>query len=273
MFFKQLKEELFSSPLYLFSVLFLLLLVALSLLAPVLPLDPNTTNVSQMNQPPSLDHLFGTDNVGRDYFARVLYGGRISLLVGILAMLASVLIGSLVGIVAGYFGGLMDSILMRTVDVLSSIPWLVLVIVLSVFLKPGLTTIIIVIGGFSWMRISRLIRAETLSAKTHDYVSYARFIGVKPWTIIRRPSILPTLIVAASSSISSAIMTESALSFLGIGIQQPLASWGSLLQNAQSTLQSAPYMAILPGLFILLTIYSFNNVGDLIRDSLQKEVS
>ena len=276
MFFKQLKEELFSSPLYLFSVLFLLLLVALSLLAPVLPLDPNTTNVSQMNQPPSLDHLFGTDNVGRDYFARVLYGGRISLLVGVLAMLASVLIGSLVGIVAGYFGGLMDSILMRTVDVLSSIPWLVLVMVLSVFLKPGLTTIIIVIGGFSWMRISRLIRAETLSAKTHDYVSYARFIGVKPLTIIRRhilPSILPTLIVAASSSISSAIMTESALSFLGIGIQQPLASWGSLLQNAQSTLQSAPYMAILPGLFILLTIYSFNNVGDLIRDSLQKEVS
>ena len=276
MFFKQLKEELFSSPLYLFSVLFLLLLILLSMLAPVLPLDPNTTNVSQMNQPPSLDHLFGTDNVGRDYFARVLYGGRISLLVGVLAMLASVLIGSLVGIVAGYFGGLMDSILMRTVDVLSSIPWLVLVIVLSVFLKPGLTTIIIVIGGFSWMRISRLIRAETLSAKTHDYVSYARFIGVKPWTIIRRhilPSILPTLIVAASSSISSAIMTESALSFLGIGIQQPLASWGSLLQNAQSTLQSAPYMAILPGLFILLTIYSFNNVGDLIRDSLQKEVS
>ena len=276
MFFKQLKEELFSSPLYLFSVLFLFLLVALSLLAPVLPLDPNTTNVSQMNQPPSLDHIFGTDNVGRDYFARVLYGGRISLLVGVLAMLASVLIGSLVGIVAGYFGGLMDSILMRTVDVLSSIPWLVLVIVLSVFLKPGLTTIIIVIGGFSWMRISRLIRAETLSAKTHDYVSYARFIGVKPWTIIRRhilPSILPTLIVAASSSISSAIMTESALSFLGIGIQQPLASWGSLLQNAQSTLQSAPHMAILPGLFILLTIYSFNNVGDLIRDSLQKEVS
>lgn len=276
MFFKQLKEELFSSPLYLFSVLFLLLLVLLSILAPVLPLDPNTTNVSQMNQPPSLDHIFGTDNVGRDYFARVLYGGRISLLVGVLAMLASVLIGSLVGIVAGYFGGLMDSILMRTVDVLSSIPWLVLVIVLSVFLKPGLTTIIIVIGGFSWMRISRLIRAETLSAKTHDYVSYARFIGVKPLTIIRRhilPSILPTLIVAASSSISSAIMTESALSFLGIGIQQPLASWGSLLQNAQSTLQSTPYMAILPGLFILLTIYSFNNIGDLIRDSLQKEVS
>lgn len=275
MFFKRLKEETVSSPLYLFSVLFLFFLLTLSILAPILPLEPNTTNVSQMNQPPSLAHIFGTDNVGRDYFARVLFGGRISLLVGVLAMLASVLIGSLVGILAGYFGGWLDSLLMRTVDVLSSIPWLVLVIVVSVFLQPGLTTIIVVIGGFSWMRISRLIRAETLSAKTHDYVSYARYIGVRPMVIIRRhilPSIFPTLIVAASSSISSAIMTESALSFLGIGIQQPLASWGSLLQNAQSTLQSAPHMAILPGFFILLTIYSFNNVGDLIRDSLQKEV-
>lgn len=275
MFFKQFKAQILSSPLYLFSVFFLLFLVLLSISLPLFPLNPTSTNITQMNQAPSLDYLFGTDNMGRDYLARVLYGGRISLLVGVLAMLASVLIGTLVGITAGYFGGWVDSVLMRIVDVLSSIPWLVLVIVLSVFLKPGLTTIIIVIGGFSWMRISRLIRGETLSAKTHDYVSYARFIGVQPLTIIRRhilPSILPTLIVAASSSISSAIMTESALSFLGIGIQQPQASWGSLLQNAQSTLQSTPYMAILPGLFILLTIYSFNNVGDLIRDSLQKEV-
>lgn len=275
MFFKQFKTQILSSPLYLFSVFFLLFLVLLSISLPLFPLNPTSTNITQMNQAPSLDYLFGTDNMGRDYLARVLYGGRISLLVGVLAMLASVLIGTLVGITAGYFGGWVDSVLMRIVDVLSSIPWLVLVIVLSVFLKPGLTTIIIVIGGFSWMRISRLIRGETLSAKTHDYVNYARFIGVQPLTIIRRhilPSILPTLIVAASSSISSAIMTESALSFLGIGIQQPQASWGSLLQNAQSTLQSTPYMAILPGLFILLTIYSFNNVGDLIRDSLQKEV-
>lgn len=274
MFLKQIKKEIFSSPLYLFSVLFVALLMILSILAPILPLDPNTTNVSQMNQGPSWSHIFGTDNVGRDYFARVLYGGRISLLVGVLSMVASVLIGSTIGIVAGYFGGRLDNLLMRLVDVLSSIPWLVLVIVLSVFLKPGLITIIIVIGGFSWMRIARLIRAETLSAKTRDYVGYAQFIRVHPFTIIRRhilPSVLPTLIVAATGSVSSAIMTESALSFLGIGIQQPLASWGSLLQNAQSTLQSSPHMAILPGLFILLTIYSFNNIGDLIRDSLQKE--
>ncbi|HFI0149875.1 TPA: ABC transporter permease [Streptococcus suis] len=270
----RLKEELKTSPLYLFSVGFVVLLVLLSLIAPLLPLDPNQTDVSQMNQGPSWEHWFGTDQVGRDYFIRVLYGGRISLLVGLLAMLATVTIGSLVGISAGYFGGRIDGVLMRLVDVLSSIPWLVLVIVLSVFLKPGLSTIVLVIGGFSWMSIARLLRAETQSAKVYDYVVYARFIGVGPLQIIRRhilPSILPMLIVAASTSISSAIMTESALSFLGIGIQQPLASWGSLLQNAQSTLQSAPHMAILPGIFILLTIYSFNNIGDLIRDSLREE--
>lgn len=275
-FLKRLKEELLSSPLYLFSAAFLVLLFLLSLAAPLIPIDPNATDVTAMNQGPSLTHFFGTDQIGRDYFIRVVYGGRISLLVGVLAMLASVLIGSLVGIVAGFFGGKIDSFLMRLVDVLSSIPWLVLVIVLSVFLKPGLSTIIIVIGGFSWMSISRLIRGETLAAKVHDYVQYADFIGVKKSVIIRRhilPAILPTLIVAATTSISSAIMTESALSFLGIGIQQPLASWGSLLQNAQTTLQSAPYMAILPGFFILLTIYSFNNIGDLVRDSLQGEVN
>lgn len=273
---KRFKEELLASPLYLFSLSFLIVLVILALCVPLLPLDPNQTNVSQMNQAPSLDHLFGTDQLGRDYFIRVLYGGRISLLVGILAMAANVLIGSVIGITAGYLGGKWDSWLMRLVDVLSSIPWLVLVIVLSVFLKPGLTTIIAVIGGFSWMGIARLLRAETLAAKVHDYVQYAQFIRVSKTRIVWKhilPSILPTTIVAASTSMSSAIMTESALSFLGIGIQQPLASWGSLLQNAQSTLQSAPHMALLPGVCILLTIYSFNNIGDWVRDSLQKEMS
>ena len=275
MILKQFKETLKSSPLYLFSLLFILFLIILSLIAPLIPIDPNVTDVSQMNQGPSAEHWFGTDQVGRDYFIRVIYGGRISLLVGLLAMAASLTIGSLVGITAGYLGGKWDNAIMRVVDVLSSIPWLVLVIVLSIFLKPGLSTIIIVIGGFSWMNIARMLRAETLKAKVADYVGYASFIGLKKPLIIWRhilPAILPTLIVTASTSISSAIMTESALSFLGMGIQQPLASWGSLLQNAQSTLQSAPHMAILPGLFILLTIYSFNIIGDLIRDCLEREV-
>lgn len=272
---KKIGQVIFSSPVYTFSVVFLIMLIILSLIAPLLPLDPNATDVSNMSQPPSLAHWFGTDEVGRDYFIRVLYGGRVSLLVGVLAMLTATTIGTLVGLTAGYFGGLIDSILMRLLDVLSAIPWLVLVIVLSVFLKPGLTTIIVIIGCFSWMGIARLIRGETLAAKERDYVIYAKFIGIPPFKIIVRhilPSVLPTLIVAASASISGAIMTESALSFLGMGIQQPMASWGSLLQNAQSSLQRAPYMAILPGLFVIFTVYSFNNLGDLIKSVLQREV-
>ena len=265
-------KSILRHPIYLLSALFLLVLICLSIGAPLLPLDPTATNVSQMSQPPSWQHLFGTDEVGRDYFIRVVYGGRVSLLVGILAMLTATFIGTVIGLVAGYFGGWLDNVLMRAVDVLSAIPWLVLVIVLSVFLKPGLTTIVIVIGGFSWMSIARLIRAETLAAKERDYVAYGRFIGQKSLTIIAKhvfPSVLPTLIVAATNSISSAIMTESALSFLGMGIQQPMSSWGSLLQNAQATLQSAPYMAILPGLFVVLTVYSFNNLGDFVKSRLQ----
>lgn len=254
---------------YWFPIAFLVILSLLAIFAPLIPIDPNATDVAQMSTPPNMTHIFGTDEVGRDYFIRVVYGGRISLLVGILAMLASTLIGTFVGIVSGYFGGKIDSLLMRLVDILSSIPWLVLVIVLSVLLKPGLVTIIFVIGCFSWMSIARLIRAETLSVKEREYVIYAQFIGEKNSKIIMRhifPAVLPTLIVAATGSISSAIMTESALSFLGVGIQPPTASWGSLLQNAQASLQNAPYMAILPGLFIILTVLSFNSLGNYLRD-------
>lgn len=272
--FQKSRQALFSSPVYLFSFFFLALLILLSLAAPLIPINPNATDVSQMSQAPSWQHLFGTDEVGRDYFIRVLYGGRVSLLVGVLAMLTATTIGTVVGLAAGYFGGWLDNLLMRLVDILSSIPWLVLVIVLSVFLKPGLSTIIIVIGGFSWMSIARLIRGETLAVKEREYVLYSQFVGVTTPKIIRRhilPAVLPTLTVAASNSISSAIMTESALSFLGMGIQQPLASWGSLLQNAQNSLQRAPYMAILPGLFVALTVYSFNNLGDYLKSLLQRE--
>ena len=254
---------------YWLPIIFLIILAILAIIAPLIPIDPNATDVSQMSTGPSLKHIFGTDEVGRDYFIRVVYGGRISLLVGVLAMIASTLIGTFIGIVAGYFGGWLDSLLMRFVDILSSIPWLVLVIVLSVLLKPGLVTIIFVIGCFSWMSIARLIRAETLSVKEREYVIYAQFIGEKNSKIIRKhifPAVLPTLIVAATGSISSAIMTESALSFLGIGIQPPVASWGSLLQNAQASLQQSPYMAILPGLFIILTVYSFNSLGNYLRE-------
>ena len=206
--------------------------------------------------------------MGRDYLARVIYGGRISLLVGVLAMMMSVTIGVTVGTVSGYFGGIVDAVLMRIVDVMQSIPWLVLVTVVSIFFKQGLSSIIIVIGFFTWMEIARLVRAEVLSVKEREYVLYAKFTGISSAKMIFRhliPSVLPTIIIAATTSISNAIMTESSLSFLGIGIQEPMSSWGKLLQSAQSNLQNAIYMALIPGLLIMFTIFAFNKLGNLLR--------
>ena len=250
------------------SIIFLLVIIILSLIAPLLPLDPNATDVHNMLQPPSLEHPFGTDEIGRDYLARVIYGGRVSLLVGFLAMLTCVCVGVIVGTISGYCGGIVDSILMRIVDIMSSIPWMVLVTVISLFLKRGLKSIIIVIGFFTWMEIARLVRAETLSLKEREYVMYAKFVGVPCYQIILKhiiPAVLPTIIIASSTGIANAIMTESSLSFLGLGIQQPMSSWGSLLQNAQGNMQNAIYMAVLPGLLIVMTIFAFNKLGNLLR--------
>lgn len=265
---RKLRQILRIYPHFWIAIIILLLLIFTSLIAPYLPFDPTKTDVTKMNQPPSIAHFFGTDEVGRDYFIRVLYGGRVSLIVAFLAMLTSATIGTAVGLISGYFGGWIDSLLMRIVDILSSIPWIVLVIVLSVFLKPGLETIILVIGGFSWMTIARLIRAETLSLKEREYVVYAQFIKQNPWVIIMKhifPAVIPTLLVAATGSIAGAIMTESTLSFLGLGIQPPYASWGSLLQTAQNSMQRAPHMAIIPGLFIMSTVFAFNMLGNLLN--------
>jgi peptide/nickel transport system permease protein len=255
------------------AIAFLVVIAGVSLLAPLLPLDPTSTDLAARWQPPSPEHWFGTDELGRDYFSRVVYGGRISLTVGVLAMIAATAIGVVVGLVAGYAGGRLDDLLMRFVDFLSSIPWMVLVIVVSVFLKPGLWTIIFVIGVFSWMATARLVRAETLSLRERPYVGYARYIGVRRILVVTRhvlPDAAPTIIVAATASISNAILTESALSFLGLGIQPPMASWGSLLETAQGSLQVAPYLALIPGILILLTVLSFNVLGDALRQSVSE---
>ena len=258
------------------SLTFLAFIIIISLIAPLLPMDPNKTDVMNMLTPPSFEHWFGTDEVGRDYLARVIYGVRVSLLVGVLAMLASVFIGVTVGTISGYCGGIVDMILMRIVDIMSSIPWMILVTVISIFLNPGLKSIIIVIGCFTWMEIARLVRAETLSIKEREYVMYAKFVGTPFWKVILMhiiPSVFPTIIIAATTSIAGAIMTESSLSFLGIGIQQPMSSWGSLLQSAQTNLQNALYMAFIPGLLIVCTIFAFNKLGNLLRIYVEPRVT
>lgn len=251
---------------------FLILVLLVSITVQWIPIDPDKLDVLHSLAAPSLQHPFGTDDVGRDYFIRVLYGGRVSLLIGFLAMVMSMSIGVALGLISGYFGGIIDAVLMRLVDVISSIPWIIMVMVIGMLFGRGFLSLVLVIGLLSWMEIARLIRSEVLSLKGREYVQYARFLGVPAWKILLShifPSILPTTITAATASVASSIMVESALSFLGRGISAPMSSWGSLLQNAQKFLQKAPYMAVLPGVLIILTVLSFNKLGEVFRKSLE----
>lgn len=251
---------------------FLILVLLVSITVQWIPIDPDKLDVLHSLAAPSLQHPFGTDDVGRDYFIRVLYGGRVSLLIGFLAMVMSMSIGVALGLISGYFGGIIDAVMMRLVDVISSIPWIIMVMVIGMLFGRGFLSLVLVIGLLSWMEIARLIRSEVLSLKGREYVQYARFLGVPAWKILLShifPSILPTTITAATASVASSIMVESALSFLGRGISAPMSSWGSLLQNAQKFLQKAPYMAVLPGILIILTVLSFNKLGEVFRKSLE----
>ena len=259
-----------------FAATYLLVIILISIFIVFVNVDPDAIDVTNKLQGPSAAHWFGTDEMGRDYLARVLYGGRVSLLVGVLAMLTSIFLGVSIGMTAGYFGGLVDNILMRLVDIFSSIPWIIMVTVVGLLFKKGLFSIVIVIGLFSWMEIARLVRSEVLSSKEREYVQYAKFIGVNPLSIMIKhvlPAVFPTIITAATAIIASAIMTESSLSFLGLGVQQPMSSWGSLLQSLQQYLQKAPYMAILPGILIILTVYSFNKLGDVLRVFVEPKIT
>ncbi|QEN08264.1 ABC transporter permease [Oceanispirochaeta crateris] len=266
--FEIFKEELKNDKWAIFAFVLLIIMILASLLAPLLPHDPNEVNISLMKDTPSLTHWFGTDELGRDYFTRVLYGGRVSLMVGILAMMTSVIIGTLIGTVSGYWGGAVENILMRFVDVLSAIPWMILVTIISIFIQGGIWAIIIVIGGFSWMGAARLVRAETLSLKQREYVLYASASGERNYRIIRKhilPGIYPTIVVTATIFIPHAIIIESTLSFLGLGVKAPTSSWGSMLKNAQGFLMDVPHLAIIPGLMILIIVYCFNKLGDVLR--------
>jgi len=259
-----------------FAAAYLIIIICISIFVVFVNVDPDAIDVAHKLQAPSGAHWFGTDEMGRDYLIRVLYGGRVSLLVGVLAMLTSIVIGVAVGMVSGYFGGIVDSILMRMVDVFSSIPWIIMVTVFGLLFKRGLFSIIIVIGLFSWMEIARLVRSEVLSAKEREYVQYARFIGTHPSHVMIKhvlPSVFPTIITAATAAIASAIMVESSLSFLGLGVAAPMSSWGSLLQSSQQYLQKAPYMAVLPGILIILTVYSFNKLGDVLRVFVEPKIT
>lgn len=266
--YKNLKQGFRSNKLAAAGALLIILFALSSIFAFLYPVDPNKLSVSGRLLAPSLKHLFGTDDMGRDYFARCLYGGRASLAVGFLSMILSTTIGVVVGSVSGYFGGKTDAVLMRLVDVLMSLPTFLVMLVMNAYLKPGIQNVIIIIGLLTWMSIARIVRSETISMKEREFVIYSKISGQGSLKIILNdiiPNIMPTIIVSATVNIASAILMESALSFFGMGVRPPTASWGSMLNNSQGYITNAPFLAIFPGALILLTVLSFNYIGEVIR--------
>ncbi|MGQ0568366.1 MAG: ABC transporter permease [Armatimonadota bacterium] len=222
-------------------------------------------------RPPSRAHPFGTDELGRDVLARLLGAGRVSLAVGIVATTISTTLGTVVGFAAGFYGSLVDVGLMRLVEMFLSIPSLAVMFVLARFLGPSLSSIILVLCLFGWMFTARLVRGEVLRLKHLDFVEAARAIGASNRRIIAAhllPNVLPPIIVAATIAVGQAILAESTISYFGLGIQPPVASWGNMLQNAQEYLWSTPWLALYPGCAILMTVLSINLLGDGLRDAL-----
>lgn len=233
--------------------------------------SPIEVNLSKMSAPPSRTHWFGTDALGRDQFARALFAGRVSLSIGFASALAAATIGTVVGATAGFYGGIVESALMRLTDIALSIPGLPLVIVLSSIVKPSPLILIAIIAGIGWMGTARLARSALLSTREREYIEAARAVGCGNLRIIVRhalPNSLAPVIVAATLAVGNAMIAESVLSFLGVGIQPPTASWGNMLKDAQSALSTKPWLAIFPGLFILVSVLSVNAIGDGLRDAL-----
>ncbi len=247
-------------------------LFMLSLLAPWLsPYQPATINAWNVLQPPSWHHWFGTDELGRDVLTRVLWGARISLKVGFVAVGIAAVLGTAVGLVAGYYGGWLDNLLMRLVDIMLCFPAFFLILAVIAFLQPSIWIIMAIIGLTGWMGVARLVRAEVLAIREMEYIQAARCIGCSDLRIMVRhvlPNALSPVLVAATLGVAGAILTESALSFLGIGVQPPTASWGNILSSGKDYIEFAWWLSLFPGLAILITVLSYNLLGEGIRDAL-----
>ncbi|HEY1410429.1 MAG TPA: ABC transporter permease, partial [Promineifilum sp.] len=226
---------------------------------------------SQRLSPPSAEHPFGTDTVGRDVMARTIQGGRISLMIGMSAAVLEIIIGVLIGALAGFYGGLVDSVLMRFTEAMLIIPSLFLLIVVARIVGGSAFWIVIIFALTSWMYVARIVRAEFLSLKENEYILAARSIGTPTGQIIFRhilPNSMAPIVVAATLAVAVAILSEAYISFLGMGVQPPTATWGNMLDGSYNHIETAPWLWIFPGLLILLTVLSINFVGDGLRDAL-----
>lgn len=247
------------------SIVFILVLL-LCLVGPLLVhADPTRITYVASPQPPSFWHPFGTDDLGRDIFIRIMYGGRISIMVAFVSVIIALGIGTIVGAISGFYGGILDEIIMRGLDILMAIPTIFLLLTIQVLLKPSIFNVIVVIGLTSWMGVARIVRGEVLALSARDFVKAARAFGYQNRLITFRyilPNALGPLFVTAILSMSSAVLTESALSYFGLGVQPPWPSWGNMLYSAQDYLMDAWWLTFFPGFFILLVVLSLNFIGD-----------
>lgn len=270
----------------LLGVVILTLIILSVVVGPIIYTVPiDLIDFSQASQPPSWEHPFGTNDLGQDQLARMLAGGRISLAVGIVAMLVAIGLGSMIGAIAGFYGGILDLLLMRITDLFLALPQLpVLLLVLYLFREPigaiagaeigTFSLVVLVIGFLNWMSVARLVRASFLSLRERDFVRAVRALGARPWRLIwlhLMPNTLSPVIVAATLAIGTAILTESTLSFLGLGFPPDVPTWGRMLSDAQNYIETAPHMSFFPGMAIFLTVLSINYIGDGLRDALDPQ--
>lgn len=268
-------------PLFWLGLFLVATVSVLAVLAPyIAPFDPDAiqldAGLSHVFQPPSWEHWMGTDALGRDVFSRMLHGARISLWVGFVSVGLASCIGVALGLLAGYYGKLVDEGIMRVVDIMLCFPSFFLILAVIAFLEPNLANIMVIIGLTSWMGITRLVRAETLTLRERDFIAAARLAGTKPGLILLRhilPNALAPVLVSATLGIAGAILTESSLSFLGLGVQPPMASWGNMLLEGKQALGIAWWLSLFPGFAILLTALGYNLLGESLRDILDPRLS
>ena len=276
--FLTLVKKLVKSKTGFVGLIIVLTVCLMAVFAPIIaPFDPNKIDTANMLQPPfwisggELSHILGTDNMGRDILSRIIYGSRISIIVGLLSVLVGGLIGVVFGLIAGYYGGIADSVIMRLVDSFLAIPTTLFCIVFLTVLNPGLFTLVFVIGVTNWVMYASLVRSQTLSIREREYVKAARTMGVSNFKIITRhilPNVFSSIIVISTLSVAGTIITESSLSFLGLGIQPPAISWGIMLSEGREYLATSWWLSTFPGAAITLTVLGIIFLGEWLRDVL-----